>query len=288
MPLNDTMFHVFRNTPFGRETFLQSLDFCQKLDLKLHLYIPKSRKFLLYLGNRALQIELTSAYLRSPSTAEEHVHELIQDDPDRVRFYTPADYSASNLPDIDGNFQFMTCPRNISDLSTKISLGHIGSKVRQILFNATFPVLVPNPVFKPWHSITVMFGGSINSIKCLQLGLNMARITGLPLDIFTQGQGKSQQEYRDILEQRGVLRDVEEEVREWYFFPKGPLENNLYSVPHESLVIAGTYGQKDLKGFFFGSTMEKLQSILPNNLLLLSHHFRKHPWFNPYRTRMVS
>jgi hypothetical protein len=288
MPLNDTMFHVFRNTPFGRETFLQSLDFCQKLDLRLHVYIPKSRKFLLYLGNRALQIELTSAYIRSPSTAEDHVRELIRDDPDRVRFHTPADYSASNLPDITGDFEFMTCPRNISDLSTKISLGHIGSKVRQILFNATFPVLIPNPVFKTWDSISVMFGGSINGIKCLQLGLSIARITGFPLDMFTQAEGRSQQEYRNILEQRGMLQEVDDEVRKWHFFDSGPLEDNLYSVPHDSLVVAGTYGQKNLKGLFFGSTMEKLQSILPNNLLLVSQHFRKHPWFNPYRSRMVS
>ena len=288
MPLNDTMFHVFRNTPFGRETFLQSLDFCQKLDLQLKVYVPKSRKFLLYLGNRALQIELTSAYMRSPSTAEDHVHELIQEDPDRVRFYTPQDYSASNLPDILGDFEFMTCPRNISDLSTKISLGHIGSKVRQILFNATFPVLIPNPVFKPWHSITVMFGGSQNGIKCLQLGLSISRITGLPLHMFTQAQGKSRKEYRDILQARGMLREFEEEVVEWRFYDSGPLEDNLYDVPHESLVIAGTYAQKDLKGFFFGSTMEKLQSVLPNNLLLLSQHFSKHPWFNPYRSRMVT
>jgi len=288
MPRNDSMFHVFRNTPFGRETFLQALDFCQKLDLRLQVYIPKSRKFLLYLGNRALQIELTSAYIRSPSTAEDHVRELIQDDPDRVHFYIPADYSASNLPDIDGDFQFMTCPRNISDLSTKISLGHIGSKVRQILFNASFPVLIPNPVFKPWKSISVMFGGSQNGIKCLQLGLIISRLTGHPLYVFTQAEGKSQEEYRSILEQRGMLQEVENEVQEWYFFKSGPLAENLYDVPHESLVIAGTYGQKDLKGFFFGSTMEKLQSILPNNLLLLSQHFHKHPWFNPYRVRMVS
>ncbi len=288
MPLNDSMFHVFRNTPFGRETFLQAMDFCQKLDLQLQVYIPKSRKFLLYLGNRALQIELTSAYMRSPATAEEHVQELIREDPDRVHFYTPADYSASNLPDIVGDFTFMACPRNISDLSTKISLGHIGSKVRQILFNATFPVLVPNPVFKPWDSVSVMFGGSQNGIKCLQLGLNISRLTGLPLDLFTQAEGKSQEDYRKILDQRGMLREAENEVRQWHFFKSGPLEENLYSVPHDALVIAGTYGHKPLKGVFFGSTMEKLQSILPNNLLLLSQHFRKHPWFNPYRSRMIS
>jgi len=212
----------------------------------------------------------------------------VQEDPSRVRFFTPEDYSASNLPDVEGNFQFMTCPRNISDLSTKISLGHIGSKVRQILFNATFPVLIPSPVFKAWNSIIVMFGGSINGIKCLQLGLNISRLTGLPLYLFTQAQGQSQKDYRRILEQRSLLRETENEVRHWHFFESGPLETNLYSVPHDALVIAGTYGHKGIKGLLFGSTMETLQRTLPNNLLLLSHHFRKHPWFNTNPSGMAS
>jgi len=288
MAQNDSMFHVFRNTPFGRETFLQALDFSRKLDLTLRVYIPQSRKFLLYLKNRALQIELTSAYLRSPSTAEDHVRELIGDEASRVSFFTPEDYSASNLPDVVGDFQFMTCPRNISDLSTRISLGHIGSKVRQILFNATFPVLIPSPVYKAWNSVTVMFGGSINGINCFQLGLNISRLTGCPLYLFTQSEGKILKDYRTVLSERGLLQAADEEVTHWHFFNSGPLENNLYSVPHDSLVISGTYGHKGLKGLLFGSTMETLQRTLPNNLLLLSHHFRKHPWFNPYPPRKAS
>ena len=49
----------------------------------------------------------------------------------------------------------MCCPRSISDVSTRISLGHIGPKVRSIIKNAGFPVLTPTPVYKEWKSIMV-------------------------------------------------------------------------------------------------------------------------------------
>ncbi|MCP4108404.1 MAG: universal stress protein, partial [Desulfobacteraceae bacterium] len=35
------LFHIFRNTPLGRETLLQSIYFCNKVGASLTVYIPK-------------------------------------------------------------------------------------------------------------------------------------------------------------------------------------------------------------------------------------------------------
>jgi hypothetical protein len=52
------------------------------------------------------------------------------------------------LPDIQPNFDFMTCPRTISYLSSKIGLGYSGLRVRRIVNSARLPVLLSSPAFK--------------------------------------------------------------------------------------------------------------------------------------------
>ena len=52
------MMHIFRNTPFGRETFLQSLYFCRTVKVAPVVYIPKNDKFLFYFSNDVVQVDL--------------------------------------------------------------------------------------------------------------------------------------------------------------------------------------------------------------------------------------
>lgn len=40
------LLHIFRNTPFGRETLLQSAYFCRRMQLPLYIYIPQFKNFL--------------------------------------------------------------------------------------------------------------------------------------------------------------------------------------------------------------------------------------------------
>lgn len=270
------MLHIYRNTPFGRETLLQSIYFSKLLDLKLHIYIPTQKKFLMYFEHEAVQIDLDSSYLKDTNNARANLQGILSEMNTIAFFLEPKDYTASNLPDISSNFSFMCCPRSISDLSSKISLGHIGSKVRKILLAASFPVLVPSQVFKKWKSVTVMFGGSLNGIKSLQLGLKIAQLSNMPLDIVTQSQSQDQDVFEEILHQRGLLKEVRSHVREWFFFKQRDFSANLFSVPHNSIIIMGLFGHGLVKDIFFGSTMELVQSTLPNTLLLVGPHFQKH------------
>ena len=61
------LLHIFRNTPFGRETLLQSANFCRQLDVTLVIYIPEYTKFLMYFDNDVVQIDLDHSYLSSHS-----------------------------------------------------------------------------------------------------------------------------------------------------------------------------------------------------------------------------
>jgi hypothetical protein len=267
------LFHIFRNTPLGRETMLQSIYFCRQIGATPVVYIPRHTKFLMYFENDVVQIDLDESYLKDPDTAGVHAEELLADAGLQFRFLKPKNYTASTLPDIPTNFDFMCCPRSISDLSSKIGLGYIGPRVRRIVTSARFPVLITSPVFKPWESIAVFFGGSANALNALKLGLRIHRQTGMPLCMFTQAENRNRGDYQTIIRESGLSEELEEALTEWVFFEADDFENNLYQVPHNALAIMGAFGHGLIRNLVFGSKMEKVQSTISNNFLLVGPHY---------------
>lgn len=268
------LFHIFRNTPLGRETLLQSLYFCNMTGSSLIIYIPEYTKFLMYFDNDVVQVDLDESYLTSSETALDNATALVEEGGIEPVFLRPKNYTASTLPDIPVNFDFMCCPRSISDLSSKIGLGFIGSKVRRIIKTASFPVLVTSPVYKEWKSIAVFFGGSSNAVTALKLGIRLARETGMPLEVFTQiEKNTTKDQCRDAVEKAGLNDDCESFVDTWHYFEKGAFEENLYHVPHNALAVLGAYGHGVIKDILFGSKMETIQSVLSNNMLIAGPNY---------------
>lgn len=270
--MEDRLLHIFRNTPFGRETLLQSFYFCNTLGVVPHLYIPQSTQFLLYFDHDAVQVDLDGSYLMSPQTASPHAESLARQSGLKCAFLVPKNYTASQLPDIPTNFNYMSCPRSISDLSAKIGLGYIGPKVRRIVKSAAFPVLLTSMAFKPWKSIMVFYGGSQNANKSLRWGLHLQRLSGYPLDMFTYTKNHDKDYFDQQLEDAGLKDAVRQNVRTWHQSGDGSFEDNLYAVPHDALLVVGAYGHGLVKELIFGSKMEILQSWMPNNMLLIGPH----------------
>lgn len=268
------LFHIFRNTPLGRETFLQSIYFCKKIGASIVTYIPEHTKFLMYFNNDVVQVDLDRSYLTSHATAKDHVAGLLRDAGMTPRYFEPKNFTASSLPDVPTNYDYMCCPRTISDLSSKIGLGYIGPRVRRIVNSANFPVLVTSPVFKRWSSVAVFFGGSLNALKALHLGRDICKAAHMKLDLFTQLEsGKDTAHYDKILKADGGYKELETSLNNWHVFEKGAFEENLYTVPHDALVIVGAYGHSLIKDMVFGSMMEKIQSTIPNNLLIVGPNY---------------
>ncbi len=267
------LFHIFRNTPLGRETLLQSIYFCKKAGASLIIYMPEFTKFLMYFENDVVQIDLDDSYLTSPETALKHAKELLDQGKIKARFLEPKNYTASTLPDIATNFDFMCCPRSISDLSSKIGLGYIGPRVRRIVNSARFPVLITSPVFKKWRSIAVFFGGSANAINALKLGFRISRASEMPLSVYTHMEKASKESYEEIIKNENLEEEMDRYVTEWYMFERGKFEENIYDVPHDALVVLGAYGHSLIKNIFFGGKMEKIQSTITNNLLIAGPNY---------------
>jgi hypothetical protein len=227
----------------------------------------------MYFENDVIQIDLDNSYLTSPETALKHATELVEQEGMKARFLEPKHYTASTLPDIQTNFDFMCCPRSISDLSSKIGLGHIGPRVRRIVMSARFPVLITSPVYKKWQSIAVFFGGSANAVNALKLGFRISRVSGLPLDVFTKVEKDSRESYEKVIKDENLEDEMGLYVNKWHFFEKGLFEDNLYEVPHDALVVLGAYGHGLIKTLVFGSKMEKIQSTISNNLLIAGPYY---------------
>lgn len=275
--MDHQILHIFRNNPFGREVFLQSLYFAKKVKITPNVYIPQFRQFLMYLRKTVVTVDLDKTFLHSPDTAREHAEAMIRNFGLKAEFLTPTEFTSGRIPNLPVDVSYMCCPRSISDLSTKIGLGYIGPKVRGIIKNSTFPILIPSPVFKRWKNITVFFGGSDTAVKAMRLAIHISEMSGLPLYVFTQAEKKSQKYYREIMVKNGIFQPIENQKANWMFFDKGKFRDNLYEVSHKSLVVVGTVGHSLVKEVLFGSKAEKLQTILPNNFLLVGPHYT--PYF---------
>lgn len=267
--MNYKLLHIFRNTPFGRETLLQSLYFCKTVNAFPVVYIPKSDKFLFYFSNDAVQVDLDSSYLSSPATAENRASQLVEAVDLPVQFYEPKNFTASSLPDISTDFDYLCCPRSVSDMSSKIGLGHLGPKVRRIIKHAGFPVLITSPVFKPWKSISVFFGGSKNAMNAVRLGLKISMASGLPMNIYTLLEDGNTDYYRNLMKDGGLEEPVNQMSGQWHFYSPSDFDTMLYDVPHDSLIVLGAYGHGLIKDILLGSKMEQIQSTVSNNMMVI-------------------
>jgi len=272
---NQTL-HIFRNTPFGRETLLQSAYFCrQYAGLSLAIYVPTYERFMLRFESGPVMVILDKSYLFSPQTARAHVEEILAPTGVDFEFITPTEQAAEELPELPTDFMFMSCPRVVSQQSSRIGLGHIGPKVRGIVSHAPFPVLIPAGNFKPWESVAVFFGGSELGARAVELGISVARVAQKPFTIHTQLDGTSREECEQMLARQGLLDRIHEPDGRWVVFERGTLEENLFAVPHDALVVIGAGGHRLLRDLVFGSHLERVQSLLPNPLLVLGPHWKR-------------
>jgi hypothetical protein len=269
------LFHVFRNTPLGRETLMQSLYFCKTLDVGLTIYIPDAVRFMMYFARDAVQVDLDRSYLNEPETAAERALALAAETGLKPRLLRPKNRTASDLPDIPTHFAFMCCPRSISDLSSKIGLGYIGPKVRRIIRSSDFPVLLTSPVFKPWKSVAVLFGGSDSALNALRSGIQVSARSGFPLDLFIQLEHDPGY-YEQRIREAGLEKPLAQCCRDRYQFADGEFANNLYDLPHDTLILSGAYGHGLIKNILFGSKVEIAQATLTNNMLVSGPHSRTH------------
>ena len=270
--MNKKLLHIFNNQPAGRHMLMQSAYFCSKTQTALSVHIPKYDQLLMYFEYEAVTVHLDKDFLKSPETAEKHVNEIFRQAGLEPDFVEPTSYTASMLPDLPVNFEYMSCPRSIGDLSARMHPGHLEATVRNIVRNAHFPVLIPTTAYTEWKRITVFFDGSEHSIRTMKIGLDISNRSGFPLLVFTHAEQSPRSHFREILEKNELFEGISKKEVEWLFFAEGSFIENLHEVPVDSLILAGAYGHGHIKELLFGSRMEEIHTSLPNNMLIVGPH----------------
>jgi len=263
------LLHVYRNTALGRETQLQSAWFCNRTGCSLEVYVPRHAQFLLYFEHSVATVSLDSSYLRDGASAVERVRDIAAELDCAVSFVEPRDFTAPTLPNLPSDYTFVACPRSMSERSSKLHLGHIGPRVREIVKTAPFPVLLPTPIYKPWHSITALFGGSENSVRALMRARRLSRDAGVPLSIFSWSDGKGRDGFERLLAPTGLLEEVERGDVEWVFAETETFVEGLFDISRDALLAVGAYGHGRVREALFGSKLEAIQGEIPNNLLVV-------------------
>jgi len=266
---NRTLLHVYRNTALGRETLLQSAYFCKRVGGNLGIYLPRTSQFLLYFEHSVATVTLDSSYLRDPDSAAARVSEILEEFDIVHQEVEASSLTTPELPNLEGKFELMACPRSMSEVSSRIRFGHLGPRVRAIVRMAPFPILLPTPVFKPWGRVVACFGGSELSIRSIDHARLVSRRAAVPLSLFTHDEGPGRTGYEELLAGTEILEEVRSGKVEWIFSEGKSLVESLYDVPRDALVVCGAYGAGVVKEALFGSKLEALQTEVPNNLLVV-------------------
>ena len=91
--------------------------------------------------------------------------------------------------------------------------------------------------------------------------------------MYTQREKRSRSEYETIIRDNDLGAEWDQALTEWVFFEAGDFESNLYQVPHNALVVMGAYGHGLIRDLVFGSKMEKVQSTISNNFLVVGPQY---------------
>ena len=112
-----------------------------------------------------------------------------------------------------------------------------------------------------------MYGGSDNALNALRFGLWISRKSGLALKVLTHLE-MDENYYFDRIREAGMEEEMEAGAARWEMLESGSFDENLYAIPHDALVLMGAYGRGRIRKALFGSKLEKVQSMLCNNLLI--------------------
>jgi hypothetical protein len=126
-------------------------------------------------------------------------------------------------------------------------------------------------VARGWKPVVCFLGGSPHEVRALRCAAHLAERSRSPLVLFTHAPGRSRSDFEHQISDDG-LRDVVRDAR-WILCDRKDFAEGLYEVPHDALVVIGASGRGLAKELLFGSRLEVVQSVLPNQLLVVGPKF---------------
>ncbi len=262
--MNLDVFHIFRNTPLGKETLRQAADFTKKIHSTLHVYIPEFDRFMIYFDRAPVEIKLDKTYLYSPETAFDNMQKVLEEMQVPVKMVHSKTKTGSNLPDINPDFDIISLPRVMAENRGGFLGTAIGRGVRSLIKASGAPAIIGPGRFAEWNRIWAFYGGSQHALKALKWAVVLAHRLNYQLVVNTVLENdRPESYYRQLLSENGLS---EVDFTEWRFWPKQPFINVMNQIPRDALIIIGAYGHGAIRERLMGS---KTEMIIHNNANLL-------------------
>jgi nucleotide-binding universal stress UspA family protein len=270
--MSTKLFHVYRNTPFGRETFLQAIDFCKKSDAELYVLAPQFDRFMFYFDADAVEVNLDQSYLAAPNSQKENMEQILTDMSFNGKNVYSTTRTGSTLPDISSDFDIINLPRVMTQVVKGLRGSTIGPAVRRLIKASHAPALICQSRFVDWQAIRVFFGGSRHAEKALLWAHWLSLKSQKPIHLTTLLEDKDEDYYRGKMKKRFNSLTIWES---WDFWPKDKFYDALFSVERDELLVMGAYGKSGLKKRLLGSTTELMLKNTPNPLLLVGERCKE-------------
>ncbi len=261
------VFHVFRNSPRGFETFRGALWLGRATGLSVRVYFPEARSFVLYFEGAAVQVDLDESYLYAPDTARRRARAIGRELEASWSEQPATGHTGSTLPDIRGRFSLISCPRAMASPFSHPWLppAVLGPRVQALVRRADAPVFLPAPCWIPWDEVISLYGGSSFGLGAVLWGRALARLAGVPFRVLTHTEGVDEAAARRNLERADLLGEVEA-VWERH---SGTFREMLQDIPRTALVVLGAFGASPIRERVVGSRAHTVLMAVPYNLVLV-------------------
>lgn len=261
------IFHVFRNTPLGKETLRQAADFVKQINGELNVYVPEHDRFMLYFEYNAVEISLNASYLYSIETAHANMNAVLDELGVAARLVHVKTKTGSTLPDIETTFDVISLPKVMTEPKGKLLSQSIGAGVRSLVNESPVPAIIGPGRFAEWNAVHTFFGGSTHSIRALKWAIKISSLAQVPLYVSSLCEGKNKQvQYENLLKKAAIPTDS---FSEWKFWHEKSFIEMLNMVSRNSLIVMGAYGHHKIRSKLFGSKTELVLRNAANMLMLV-------------------
>lgn len=264
--LSRAVFHIFNNSPPGRENLLQSAYLAKQFNAPFVVYLPTATQCLLHCERNILTLTLSADYVRRRTTARRHVEQVFAEFGVDSYFYQPADFTAGILPHLPAECSVFAFPTAASIPASRLRLGQSGSKVQWLARRLGRPMLMAAAVFRPWTRVAALAEGAAapSVIRAATSFANRARV---PLAVHAPRDAPGQETLHKIIRQTGSA-----DVRLHLHQSNDPADY-LYAVSRDSLVIVGIGNRSKFRDLLWANPLSRVRALLPNPLLVVDGHF---------------
>lgn len=261
-----SLFHVYGDSPYGREELLQSAYLVRKTQvLSLAVYVPRYRESLMYCDSTVFTLNCERQFSRDSNVSRRHVLETLPSLPVNTWFFQPDGRGAGGLPEIPVTWALLAYPVSLAAQGVLTSWGHLERAVASIAWHTPFPVFFPTPAFLPWQRVVALCVGSQADGESVEVARAVADLAHVPLTVYAD-----RHRFEQIVQRLSPMSAEKFDVRH--------PGRSLYKLPADSLLVVAAKRRVGLvRGLAATTHLARIRAGLPNPMLLVGPNCENGP-----------